>query len=70
MLASDAIHYYEELELERPFEVYYDLEEMVDGYRVVRELAGRPGAVLLAGHDPDVMSRFPVIEDGLGVRVA
>jgi glyoxylase-like metal-dependent hydrolase (beta-lactamase superfamily II) len=70
VLASDAIHYYEELELERPFEVYYDLEAMVDGYRVVHELAGRPGAALLAGHDPGVMSRFPVIEGGLGVRIA
>jgi glyoxylase-like metal-dependent hydrolase (beta-lactamase superfamily II) len=70
VLASDAIHYYEELELERPFEVYYDLDAMVEGYRTVNELAGRPGAALVAGHDPEVMSRFPVIEDGLGVRVA
>jgi len=70
VIASDAIHYYEELELERPFEVYYDLEAMIEGYRTVRRLAARPGAALLAGHDPEVMSRFPVIEDGLGVRIA
>jgi glyoxylase-like metal-dependent hydrolase (beta-lactamase superfamily II) len=70
VLASDAIHYYEELELERPFEVYYDLEAMIEGYRTVRKLAARPGAALLVGHDPEVMSRFPAIEDGLGVRIA
>ena len=70
VIASDAIHYYEELELERPFEIYYDLEAMIEGYRTVRRLAEQPGAALLAGHDPEVMSRFPVIEDGLGVRVA
>jgi glyoxylase-like metal-dependent hydrolase (beta-lactamase superfamily II) len=69
VLASDAVHYYEELQLERPFEVYFDLEVMIEGYRTVRELAGRPGAALLVGHDPDVMDRFPVIEEGLGVRI-
>jgi glyoxylase-like metal-dependent hydrolase (beta-lactamase superfamily II) len=70
VIASDAIHYYEEFELERPFEVYHDLDAMIEGYRTVRRLAEQPGAALLVGHDPEVMSRFPVIEDGLGVRIA
>jgi glyoxylase-like metal-dependent hydrolase (beta-lactamase superfamily II) len=72
VLASDAIHYYEELERERPFEIYYDLEAMIDGYRTVRRLAEQPGAALVAGHDPEVMDRFPALEGagGLGVRVA
>jgi glyoxylase-like metal-dependent hydrolase (beta-lactamase superfamily II) len=70
VLASDAVHYYEELDLERPFAIHHDLEAMRAGYRVVRELASRPGAALVAGHDPEVMNRFPVIENGLGVRVA
>jgi glyoxylase-like metal-dependent hydrolase (beta-lactamase superfamily II) len=70
VIASDAIHYYEELELERPFEIYHDLAAMIEGYRIVRRLAEQRGAAVLVGHDPDVMSRFPVIEDGLGVRVA
>jgi glyoxylase-like metal-dependent hydrolase (beta-lactamase superfamily II) len=72
VLASDAIHYYEELELERPFEVYYDLEAMIDGYRTVRRLAEQSNAALVAGHDPEVMDRFPALEGagGLGVRVA
>jgi glyoxylase-like metal-dependent hydrolase (beta-lactamase superfamily II) len=72
VLASDAIHYYEELELERPFEIYYDLEAMIDGYRTVRRLAGQSDAALVAGHDPEVMNRFPALDGagGLGVRVA
>jgi glyoxylase-like metal-dependent hydrolase (beta-lactamase superfamily II) len=70
VVASDAIHYYEELALERPFAIHHDLEAMRAGYGVVRELAGRPGAALVAGHDPEVMSRFSAIEDGLGVQVA
>jgi len=72
VLASDAIHYYEELELERPFEVYYELGAMIEGYRTVKRLAEQTGAALVAGHDPEVMERFPALEDagGLGVRVA
>lgn len=71
VLASDAVHYYEELELERPFEIYYDLGAMIEGYRSLRRLAEQPGAALVAGHDPEVMNRFPALESagGLGVRV-
>jgi glyoxylase-like metal-dependent hydrolase (beta-lactamase superfamily II) len=73
VIASDAIHYYEELELERPFEIYYDLEAMIEGYRTVRGLAEQPGSALVAGHDPEVMNRFPALGGdmaGLGVRIA
>jgi glyoxylase-like metal-dependent hydrolase (beta-lactamase superfamily II) len=73
VLASDAIHYYEELELDRPFDVVHDLEAMYRGYDLVRELSAEPGAILVAGHDPAVLDRFPPLEGeaaGLGVRVA
>jgi glyoxylase-like metal-dependent hydrolase (beta-lactamase superfamily II) len=72
VLASDAIHYYEELERERPFEIFYDLEAMIEGYRTVRALSEQPGAALVAGHDPAVMNRFPALGSagGLGVRIA
>jgi len=69
VLASDAIHYYEELELERPFEVFHDLNAMVEGYRTLRRLAELPGAALVPGHDPEVMRRFSIIEGGLGVAI-
>jgi glyoxylase-like metal-dependent hydrolase (beta-lactamase superfamily II) len=69
ILASDAIHYYGELELDRPFEVFVDLAEMYRGYELLRELAARPGAVLVAGHDPAVCERFPS-DDGLVYRIA
>jgi glyoxylase-like metal-dependent hydrolase (beta-lactamase superfamily II) len=70
VIASDAVHYYEELELERPFEIMVDLRAMYAGYATVGELARRRGAALLVGHDPEVMNRFPVLADGLGVRIA
>jgi glyoxylase-like metal-dependent hydrolase (beta-lactamase superfamily II) len=69
VLASDAIHYYEELELDRPFEVFVDLAEMYRGYETLRELAARPGAILVPGHDPAVCDRFPS-DDGVVYRIA
>ena len=36
VLASDAVHYYEELEHDRPFAIYSDLDGMVAGYETVR----------------------------------
>jgi glyoxylase-like metal-dependent hydrolase (beta-lactamase superfamily II) len=59
VLASDAVHYYEELERDRPFVVVADLEQMYRGFDTVSELAGLSGSALVAGHDPDVMNRFP-----------
>ena len=72
VLASDAIHFYEELDLDRPFDVVVDLAEMYAGYDVLRKLSAEPGAVLVAGHDPLVMDRFPALAGtapGLAVRV-
>jgi glyoxylase-like metal-dependent hydrolase (beta-lactamase superfamily II) len=57
-LASDAVHFYEELERERPFAVMHDLERMYDAYGLLKELAGR-GATVVPGHDPAVGERFP-----------
>jgi len=45
-----------------------DLEDMYAGYELLRPLAALPGASLLAGHDPLVLERFPVLDGGLGVR--
>ena len=68
ILASDAAHLYEELELERPFGVVVDLREMVEAYALIKELGAQPGAVVVPGHDPLVAERFP-IED-FAVRIA
>jgi glyoxylase-like metal-dependent hydrolase (beta-lactamase superfamily II) len=51
VLASDAVHFYEELEQERPFAVMHDLERMYAAYAVLKRLA-EGGATVLAGHDP------------------
>lgn len=58
VITSDAVHFYEELELDRPFAIFADLAAMRRGYERVRELASAPGAVLLAGHDPLSLERL------------
>lgn len=73
VLASDSAHYYEELELDRPFAFVADLEAMYRGFDLLNEMARTPGHVLVPGHDPDVMRRFPPFEElepGLAVRIA
>jgi len=68
VLASDAIHFYLELERDWPFEIHHDLEDVYRAYDALRALQAE-GAVLVAGHDPAVMERFDAIGE-LGVRVA
>jgi glyoxylase-like metal-dependent hydrolase (beta-lactamase superfamily II) len=70
VLASDAVHFYEELERDRPFAVVADLEAMYRAYDVLRGLAADRGAVVLPGHDPRVMERFPSIDGGSDLAVS
>jgi glyoxylase-like metal-dependent hydrolase (beta-lactamase superfamily II) len=72
VLASDAVHYYEELELERPFAFVADLEAMYRGFDRLRQMEAEGGRVIVPGHDPLVMERFPAcgeLPQGLGVRI-
>jgi glyoxylase-like metal-dependent hydrolase (beta-lactamase superfamily II) len=70
LLASDTLHYYEELELDRPFAHVVDLAGMYAGFDLLRQ-AQDAGDVLVAGHDPQVMDIFPeyAAAPGLAVRV-
>ena len=57
VLASDAVHYYEELERDRPFSIVASLADMYAAFDQIRELADG-GARVVAGHDPLVAERF------------
>jgi len=57
VLASDALHLYEELERDRPFEVFCDLPATFAAYDTLAVLEADGGAIV-AGHDPAVMTRF------------
>ena len=62
ILASDAVHYYEELERDRPFSIVASLADMYAAFDQIRELANG-GARVVAGHDPLVAKRFGQLAD-------
>jgi len=71
ILASDAVHYYEELELDRPFVELDDLQDVFTVFDRVNGMLAH-GAILIPGHDPDVMRRcrpLPGAPAGLAVVV-
>ena len=63
-LASDAIHLFEEVDQELPFIVFYNMAEMLEGYRTCARLAG-DRAFLVPGHDPLVTQSYPAAKPGL-----
>ena len=69
VLASDASHLYANMNETRPFPIVYDVPKMVAGYRRLRELADAP-ELIVPGHDPLVMRRYPAAGAGLeGIAV-
>jgi glyoxylase-like metal-dependent hydrolase (beta-lactamase superfamily II) len=67
VLAADALHFYDELDRDRPFFVVADLEAMYAGFDLLGELAAPEDHVLVAGHDADVGRRFPGRASGTGI---
>ena len=58
VLASDATHFYENLEADSPYREVIDVRAALDGFAALRALAGASG-LIVPGHDPAVMTRFP-----------
>jgi hypothetical protein len=58
VLASDASHFYANMEQARPFPIVYSVAAMVEGYDRMRTLADSP-AHIIPGHDPLVLERYP-----------
>jgi glyoxylase-like metal-dependent hydrolase (beta-lactamase superfamily II) len=72
LLASDAVHFYEELRLDRPHRFVLDVPAMRAAYAWLRAQE-EDGALVIAGHDPEVTSRFETVaalDGGSAVRVA
>jgi glyoxylase-like metal-dependent hydrolase (beta-lactamase superfamily II) len=57
VLASDASHYYANMEQGRPYPIVYNVGDMVEGWRKARALADSDAHVI-PGHDPLVMERY------------
>ena len=55
VIASDACHFYENLETDRPAPIVHHLPAVFSAFDRIRELAG--GGIVLPGHDPAVVER-------------
>jgi glyoxylase-like metal-dependent hydrolase (beta-lactamase superfamily II) len=64
VLASDASHFYANLQQFRPFPAVASVVEMLEGYRTMNELASAPDNII-PGHDPLVMKAYPAAAPGL-----
>ncbi|OZF25674.1 hypothetical protein CH296_26525 [Rhodococcus sp. 14-2496-1d] len=63
VLGSDALHFYDEMILDRPFHTCSDFVQTFGTYERFRSLADKPGITLVAGHDPLVMTMFATVAD-------
>nr|WP_236667738.1 N-acyl homoserine lactonase family protein [Nonomuraea sp. K271] len=66
VLASDAGHFYENIESDRPFPILHSMTGMYGAFDRIRELADGPELVV-AGHDPLVLERFPLLTPDVAV---
>ena len=69
VLASDASHFYANMEQARPFPIVYNVADMLEGYAKLRALASSPQHII-PGHDPLVLKRYPAAAQGLEGIVA
>jgi glyoxylase-like metal-dependent hydrolase (beta-lactamase superfamily II) len=64
VLASDASHFYANMEEARPFPIVWSVADMIDGYERMRSLAASRSHII-PGHDPLVMQRYPAPQPSL-----
>ena len=71
VLASDASHFYENMEKGAPFPIVFNVGDMLQGHAKMRKLAESPEHII-PGHDPLVMERYPAPDselEGIVVRL-
>ncbi|MGJ5065780.1 N-acyl homoserine lactonase family protein [Bradyrhizobium oligotrophicum] len=66
VLASDAAHYYANLQRRSPFPIVYNIGDMAQGWEIIERLAGHPDR-FIPGHDPLVTELYPRVSDKLDV---
>lgn len=69
VLASDAAHLYANMDQGRPFPIVQDVAAMLEGHRTLKQLAGADDLVI-PGHDPLVLQRFPAASPALTSHIA
>ncbi len=69
VLASDAAHFYENLERSAPFPIVYSVADMLAGHDHMADLAESPDHII-PGHDPLVTKLYPALSSDLTGIVA
>lgn len=64
LLASDAAHFDEEVEADMPFRYMVDLVESFATFAAIRDRDD--DAIVVAGHEPGILDRFPRLDGPLG----
>jgi len=64
VLASDASHFYANMEQKRPFPIVFDIGEMLKGFETLKTLASSTKHII-PGHDPKVMKIYPAARPDL-----
>ncbi|MFM0047148.1 N-acyl homoserine lactonase family protein [Paraburkholderia sediminicola] len=62
VIASDASHFYDNIQQASPFPIVLHVGEMLDGYQRLLSLCASPDH-LIPGHDPLVLRRYPRWKD-------
>jgi glyoxylase-like metal-dependent hydrolase (beta-lactamase superfamily II) len=65
IIANDTFHFYESLAQKKPVQVTVDMLQAVHSMEAVEKLGEKNPELVLAGHDPLVMDRFPTIAPGV-----
>lgn len=70
VLASDAAHFYENMETMRAYPVVVDVAQMVEGFKTIQKLATSVNHVI-PGHDPLVLKKYPAVPglEGIAARL-
>ncbi|MGB6103307.1 MAG: N-acyl homoserine lactonase family protein [Pusillimonas sp.] len=68
VLASDASHYYENMDTGRPFPVVYNVADMLSGYARL-EAAAQTSEHIIPGHDPLVLEKYPLLKGDCNIAL-
>jgi len=63
VLASDASHYYANMQQQSPFPIVDNVAQMLAGYEILHKFADSPDHIV-PGHDPLVRLRYPAVRNG------
>lgn len=69
VLASDASHFYANIDRQEPFPIVFHLGAMAEGWARAKALAGDDDSRVVPGHDPEVRKRYPELPGSNGETV-